>query len=94
MAHGALLHEADDAVAVVVNDVAKGDSVRLVTLSGEEKGSVQATEDIPLGHKIAVRDVAEGEDVIKYGRAIGAASKKISTGDHVHTQNVKSKRWA
>lgn len=94
MAHGALLHEPEDAVAVVVNDVAAGDSVRLVTLEGEEKGNVKATEDIPLGHKIAVSDVAEGEDVIKYGRSIGAASKKISVGDHVHTQNVKSKRWA
>ena len=94
MAHGALLHELEDAVAVVVNDVSAGDSVRLVTLEGVEKGSVTASEDIPLGHKIAVSDVAEGEDVIKYGRAIGRASKKISVGDHVHTQNVKSKRWA
>ena len=94
MAHGALLHEPEDAVAVVVNDVSAGDSVRLVTLEGVEKGSVTATGDIPLGHKIAVSDVAEGKDVIKYGRAIGRASKKISVGDHVHTQNVKSKRWA
>ncbi|MFW6387930.1 MAG: UxaA family hydrolase [bacterium] len=94
MAHGALLHEPGDAVAVVVNDVSKGERVRVVTLAGEEQPEVSAIEDIPLGHKIAVSAVDEGADVIKYGRAIGRASKRIEVGAHVHTQNVKSKRWA
>ncbi|MFW5729468.1 MAG: UxaA family hydrolase [Spirochaetota bacterium] len=94
MKHGALMHEANDDVAVVVQDVAAGTSVKAVTLDGKEIATVTAGEEIPLGHKIALRDVDEGKDVIKYGRSIGRATRKITTGDHVHTQNVKSVRWA
>jgi (2R)-sulfolactate sulfo-lyase subunit alpha len=94
MKHGALMHEADDYVAVVVQDVASGTSVTAVTLEGTQVATVTAGQDIPLGHKIALRDINEGEDVIKYGRSIGRATTKITTGDHVHTQNVKSVRWA
>ena len=94
MKHGALMHEAEDHVAVVVQDVASGTSVTAVTLEGQQVATVTATQDIPLGHKIALKDIAEGSDVIKYGRSIGRASTKISAGDHVHTQNVKSVRWA
>lgn len=93
MEHGALMHEKEDDVAVVISDVAVGTEVRTVTLNGEEMGSVKAVEEIPLGHKIALRDMAEGKEVIKYGRAIGRASKAITKGAHVHTQNVVSIRW-
>lgn len=93
MTHGALMHEAVDDVAVVVQDVAAGDAVRAVTLEGKEVAVVKAIEPIPLGHKIALRDKAAGADVIKYGRAIGKASKAIVTGAHVHTQNLRSIRW-
>ncbi len=94
MKHGALMHEVEDDVAVVVADVTAGVEVKTVTLDGKEIGTVTAVEDIPLGHKIALRDVAEGKEVIKYGRAIGQASQAIAEGAHVHTQNVKSIRWA
>ncbi len=94
MKHGALMHEPEDDVAVVVEDVTSGTEIRIVTLDGKETGNIKAVQDIPLGHKIAVRDVAEGKDVIKYGRPIGRASKAIKAGEHVHTQNIKSKRWA
>ena len=46
-----------------------------------------------LGHKIALRDMAKGKEVIKYGRAIGRTTKAIAKGAHVHTQNVVSIRW-
>ena len=94
MKHGALMHEPEDDVAVVVEDVAAGIDVRVVTLDGKEIATVKAVQDIPLGHKIAVRDLAEGGDVTKYGRPIGRASQAIRTGQHVHTHNIKSKRWA
>ena len=93
MAHGALMHESADDVAVVIQDVISGDDVKVVTLEGEEFGVVKATEDIPLGHKIALRDMSEGKDVIKYGRAIGRTRKDVAKGAHVHTQNVVSIRW-
>lgn len=94
MKHGALMHESNDDVAVVVADVAGGTEVRAVTLEGKEICSVKAIEDIPLGHKIAVRDIAAGKEVVKYGRSIGKASQAIKEGSHVHTQNLKSVRWA
>jgi (2R)-sulfolactate sulfo-lyase subunit alpha len=93
MAHGALMHEKEDDVAVVIQDVATGTEVKTVTLEGEAMETVKAVEDIPLGHKIALRDIAEGKEIIKYGRTIGKATKVIPKGAHVHTQNVRSIRW-
>jgi (2R)-sulfolactate sulfo-lyase subunit alpha len=93
MNHGALMHHQQDAVAVVIQDVAAGTKIKTVTLDGQEAGTVEAVENIPLGHKIAVRDLAVGKEVIEYGRAIGKASQTISKGAHVHTHNLKSIRW-
>ena len=93
MNHGALIHQMEDDVAVVIQDVAGGTTVRTVTLDGQEACTVEAVENIPLGHKIAVRDLAVGKEVIEYGRAIGKASQKIVGGAHVHTHNLKSIRW-
>jgi (2R)-sulfolactate sulfo-lyase subunit alpha len=87
------MHDADDDVAVVIQDVAVGDDVRAVTLAGEEVAVVKAVDNIPLGHKIAIREISEDKDVIKYGRAIGRTRKDIVQGAHVHTQNVRSNRW-
>jgi (2R)-sulfolactate sulfo-lyase subunit alpha len=53
---------------------------------------VAARADIPLGHKIALRGLAEGAPVKKYGQIIGTAIMKIETGEHVHTHNLKSAR--
>ena len=46
--------------------------------------------NVETGHKTALRDIAEGEDIIKYGFPIGHATKNISEGEHVHTQNLKT----
>lgn len=46
--------------------------------------------DIPAGHKIAVKDIKEGEPVIKYGEVIGRATKDIKAGEWVHSHNLKS----
>ena len=42
------------------------------------------------GHKYALRDIAKGENIIKYGNPIGHATQDIKKGDHVHTHNVKT----
>ena len=47
-----------------------------------------ALEEIPAGHKIALRDISKGEAVIKYGFPIGTASQDIPKGGWVHTHNV------
>ena len=59
-----------------------------------EIGSVSVTvrEAIPSGHKVAIRAIAAGEPVIKYGSPIGTASADIAPGAHVHTHNVASGR--
>jgi (2R)-sulfolactate sulfo-lyase subunit alpha len=92
--HGALMHEPDDAVAVAIVDLAAGTEVRMVTIEGQEVGTLKVVEDIPLGHKFATCDVAVGAEVIEYGRTIGKASQAIAKGGHAHTHNIKSVRWA
>jgi altronate dehydratase len=55
-------------------------------------GEVTVREPIPSGHKVALRTIAAGEAVIKYGSPIGLASAVIPEGTHVHTHNVASTR--
>ena len=49
---------------------------------------VTLLEDLPMGHKAALRDIRAGEDVIKYGYSIGKATADIPAGAHVHTHNL------
>ncbi|MEW5961871.1 MAG: UxaA family hydrolase [Chloroflexota bacterium] len=93
MERGALLHEEIDDVAVVIYDVTPGDEIRLVTLEGKDIGTLKAVEAVPLVHKIALRDMPAGKEVIEYGRAIGRTTKAIAKGSHVHVHNVRSIRW-
>ena len=57
---------------------------------GEEALGVTLTEDIPAGHKFALRPIAEGENIIKYSAPIGRATADVATGAWVHTHNVKT----
>ena len=54
---------------------------------------LEAVEDIPIGHKVALRALAPGDTAIKYGEDIGKIVAPVSTGAHVHTYNLKTKRW-
>ena len=66
-------------------------AVALAPLSaGEERLGVVLKEDIKRGHKFALRPIAEGENIIKYGSPIGRATAPIAPGEHVHTHNVKT----
>jgi altronate dehydratase len=55
-------------------------------------GAVTVIEPIPSGHKVALRAIAAGSAVIKYGSPIGLASADIQPGAHVHTHNLSSSR--
>jgi (2R)-sulfolactate sulfo-lyase subunit alpha len=90
-APGFLAHRQDDLVGVAVRDLDPG-PVRGAYLSGPATLSVQLTEAIPLGHKLALADIAAGQDVIEYGQRVGVATRDIRTGDHVHVHNVRSAR--
>lgn len=81
------IHSVDprDHVATALRDVSAGEAL---TLHGH---ALTATADIPRGHKIAIRPVLAGEDVLKYGWPIGRATAAIAVGDHVHVHNVETK---
>ncbi len=53
---------------------------------------VKTKEEIPFGHKIALRKIARGGPVIKYGERIGRAIRTIEPGELVHTHNVEGER--
>lgn len=78
-----LLH-ADDNVLVVRREVRPGD---LLDIDGS---AVPASEEIGVGHKVARRDLAVGDRVLKYGAPIGSVTALVARGGHVHTHNLKS----
>jgi (2R)-sulfolactate sulfo-lyase subunit alpha len=94
MKKGILLHKASDDVGVAAMDIQTGEEVQAVTLEGTRVATIKAIEDIPLGHKVAMRDMAENHHVLEYGRTIGFAFRAIKFGAHVHVHNIKSLRWS
>ena len=89
-----LVHDKADSVGVaVVEDLQAGQVVNVWIMDTDEMITVTANHSIPLGHKIAMKDIANGGTIIKYGHDIGKVVANIFKGDHVHTHNVKTKRW-
>jgi (2R)-sulfolactate sulfo-lyase subunit alpha len=89
-----LVHDKRDSVGVAVVDVKAGQTLEGRALDSNETLKAKATMDIPLGHKIALKDLRPGEDLIKYGCEVGRVVEPIKAGEHVHVHNVKTKRWA
>lgn len=87
-----LAHHQGDAVAVAVRDLDAG-SMSVGYLDESAGSTVDVTGKVPLGHKVALQDLADGADVIEYGVVIGRATSDIRTGDHVHVHNLKGVRW-
>lgn len=77
------INEADD-VAIALDDLAAGE---VVEVGGK---CVTLKEDIAKGHKVALREIAEGENVIKYGYPIGHATCPIAEGEWIHSHNIKT----
>ena len=89
-----LVHDKRDSVGVAVVDVKAGQTLEGRSLDTNEMIRAKANMDIPLGHKIALKDFKPGDTVLKYGNDIGKVVEPIKAGDHVHVHNVKTKRWA
>ena len=87
-----LVHREGDDVAVAVRDTMPGDADGALLDTGQRFGIAVRTA-IPLGHKVALRDLAASEAVTEYGVTIGLARCDIQTGDLVHTHNIRSARW-
>ncbi|TVM19299.1 hypothetical protein DPQ33_02760 [Oceanidesulfovibrio indonesiensis] len=88
-----LVHEKADSVGVATVDIKAGETAKGLYMDTQEPVEVKANDDIPLGHKIAMVDHAVDDAVIKYGHDIGRVVAGIKKGDHVHVQNLKTKRW-
>jgi altronate dehydratase small subunit len=82
----AIVISARDNVATALEPLDAGQTIR----AGD--ATITVAEAIPRGHKIALRAIAPGDAVVKYGSAIGTASSGIAAGAHVHTHNVASTR--
>ena len=74
----------EDSVVVCLSPKKKGD---LITVDGRQ---IAINQDTPAGHKVLIKDVAEGEDIIKYGYPIGHAMTSMKAGDWVNENNLKT----
>ena len=88
-----LVHEKADSVGVATVEIAGGQTATGLYMDSQEAVEIDVLEDIPLGHKIAMADHQVDEAVIKYGADIGKVTAAIKKGGHVHTQNLKTRRW-
>ena len=89
-----LVHARHDNVGVVVvEDLAPGTDMLAVITEDNSDFRMQAKQATPIGHKIALKDLAVGDTVIKYGEDIGKIVAPVAKGEHVHTHNLKTKRW-
>ncbi len=72
-----------DNVATVIRSLMEGETVET------NSGTILLRQAIPYGHKFALREIRQGEYVVKYGAQIGRATIPIAPGDHVHVHNVE-----
>lgn len=75
---------AQDNVAVALVDLTEGDVVAV------EEGGVTLRQPVGRGHKFALCNIAQGENIVKYGLAIGHALKAIESGDYIHSHNART----
>jgi hypothetical protein len=73
-----------DNVATVLTGAEAGAQITV------ETGTVVCLDDVPPGHKVALVTIARGAKIVKFGVSIGAATREIVPGEHVHVHNVAS----
>ena len=89
-----LVHDHADNVGVVVIEGLAADTKMLCVVTHDNSSfELVSRSDVPIGHKIALRDIKSGETAIKYGEDIGKFVADVEKGAHVHTHNLKTKRW-
>jgi (2R)-sulfolactate sulfo-lyase subunit alpha len=89
-----LVHSPKDNVGVVVIEGLKAGTDMLGVVTETDTAlRLEAKHDIPIGHKVALRPLAAGETVVKYGEDIGRMVAGAGPGEHVHVHNLKTKRW-
>jgi (2R)-sulfolactate sulfo-lyase subunit alpha len=89
-----VVHEEGDAVGtVVVENVKAGDTLTGWIMEQDKTVTLKVLNDIPIGHKVALKPLDSGATVIKYGVDIGRTIAPIKAGEYLHVHNVKTKRW-
>jgi altronate dehydratase small subunit len=90
MLRTAIVIDSKDNVATALQSLKKGTLIR--TAVGEWQVDTTIAQDIPYGHKVAIKDIKKGTAVIKYGEVIGLATENIEKGYLVHVHNVEGNR--
>ena len=94
MATDIIIHDQKDNVGVVVVEkITPKQDCKCWIMENDGSTNIQSIDEIPLGHKIAMIDLKEGDTILKYGHDIGKVVKSIKKGEHVHVHNVKTKKW-
>lgn len=89
-----LVHDQRDNVGVVVvEDLCAGAEMLCVVTEDNSDFKLVSEQDVPIGHKIALRDLSPDDTVVKYGEDIGRIVEPVAKGGHVHVHNLKTKRW-
>lgn len=89
-----VVHDKKDIVGVaVVEGIKAGQDMAGWIMEDDSRINVKAISDIPIGHKVALKDIASGETIVKYGHDMGKAVAAIKKGEHAHVHNIKTKRW-
>ena len=89
-----LVHDVRDNVGVVVaEDLVAGMDMLCVVIQDNSEFRCTLSQNVPIGHKVALQDLKIGDTVIKYGQDIGRVTAAVRKGEHVHTHNLKTKRW-
>jgi len=89
-----LVHDKQDNVGVVVvEDLKAGTEMLCVVTEDDSDFTLVVHDDVPIGHKVALSNLVDGETAIKYGQDIGRIVADVEKGHHVHTHNLKTKRW-
>lgn len=89
-----VVHDEGDSVGVVVMEGIKaGDTLTGWIMDQDKTITCKAVNDIPIGHKLAIKPLKQNDTAIKYGVDIGRIVAPIALGEHVHIHNLKTKRW-
>ncbi|HWB46654.1 MAG TPA: UxaA family hydrolase [Hyphomicrobiaceae bacterium] len=84
-----MLLDTRDNVATLIDPGKKGEKVEVTSEGGIQ---VSLAADVPYGHKCAIKPIAQGAEILKYGQVIGRATTAIKLGEHVHVHNVEALR--
>jgi len=93
MIHFVVHDEKDSVGVVVVEGVKSGQELTGWIMDQDKEIKVRAGSDIPIGHKLAIRELKPEDTVIKYSTDIGRAVSPIKVGEHAHVHNIRTKRW-